>query len=147
MTDEIAYITQHFNKNTTFTPLVYLNEAYYLDSFNNIRKVFLRVDREQLHIMKQSSNGIFTSAKLSGLKFVYVYDVLPIVRNHSELCNLRLVFNCAEQEIDIKLYFKKREELLSVIITLRRITKNYVNEIRFLLNDIENYEKYYILMP
>jgi hypothetical protein len=58
-----------------------------------------------------------------------------------------LVFNCAEQEIDIKLYFKKREELLSVIITLRRITKDYINEIRFLLNDIENYEKYYILMP
>ena len=58
-----------------------------------------------------------------------------------------MIFGCAEEEIDLRLNIKKREELLSVIVTLRRLTKNYVNEIRFLLNDIVDVEKYFIVMP
>ena len=72
---------------------------------------------------------------------------MPLVKTNSELCNLRLVFNCAEQEVDVKFYFKKREELISVLFTLRKITKNFVNEVRFMLSDLEHYEKYYIVMP
>jgi hypothetical protein len=147
LTDQVTHISQHFNKNTDISSLVYLDEAYYLDNFNNIRKTFIRVDRGSIHVMKKISAGIIISAKLADLSYVYIYDVQPIVKNHMELCNLRLVFGCSERRVDLKLYYKKREELLSVIITLRRITKIYVNEIRFILNDIDHLEKHYIVMP
>jgi hypothetical protein len=147
LTDEVSYISPHFNRNTCFSSLIYLEEAFMLDYFNNIRKVYIRIDRDSLHVLKKSSTGIFISAELGQLKLVYIYDVLPLVKTHAELCNLRLVFSWGESEVDLKLYIKKREELLSVIITLRRITKNYVNELRFLLNDIEYYETFFISMP
>jgi hypothetical protein len=85
LTDEIGHITQHYNEGTNYTAAIYLDEAYYLDPFNNIRKVYLRVDRENLHVMKEKSSGIFVSAHLSGLKFVYIYEVMPIVKTHAEL--------------------------------------------------------------
>jgi len=72
---------------------------------------------------------------------------MPLVESHAELCNLRLVFNSAESEIDLKIYFKKREELLSVIFTLRKINKNCMNELSVFFNDVEFYEKYLINMP
>lgn len=64
LTDQVTYISQHFNKNTDFSPLVYLDEAYYLDNFNNIRKVFIRIDRGSIHVLKNNSTGILISAKL-----------------------------------------------------------------------------------
>ena len=147
LTDETNKISLHFSKNSNITPAIYWEEAFYLDSFSNMRKVYLRVDRESIHILKKKSNGIFISAPIRMLKFVYIYDVLPLVKTHEKLCNLRLVFNCAENEIDLKLYFKKREELLSVIFTLRSIARDSVNEIRFLLNEFNNFREYFIVMP
>ena len=147
LSDETSKISQHFSKNSNITPAIYCEEAFFLDSFSNMRKVYLRVDRESVHILKKKSNGIFISASLRMLKFVYINDVLPLVKTPEELWNLRLVFNWAENEIDLKLYFKKREELLSVIFTLRSIARNSVNEIRFLLNEFENFSEYFIVMP
>ena len=97
LSDEIAHVTQHFNKHIFFSSLIFSEDGYYFDSYNNIRKVNVRVDRDSIHILKDFSNldkdgknlsssaGLFISAPLKGLKFVYVYDVLPIVRTHSEL--------------------------------------------------------------
>ena len=53
ITDEINHITQNFNQGTNYSSAIYIEEAFYLDSFNNIRKVFLRVDRENLYVMKE----------------------------------------------------------------------------------------------
>ncbi|CAI2367775.1 unnamed protein product [Moneuplotes crassus] len=147
LTEQINHVINHFNENSVFSSLVYSDEAYYFDSFNNIRKVHIRIDRDSLHILKNSCTGIIISAYLKDLNYCYIYDVLPIVRNHAELCNIRLIFKCATKKIEIRLNYRKREELLSVIITLRRITKNYLNEMRFILNDTQYLEKYYILMP
>lgn len=93
LTDEVSHITPHFNKNSNFSSLIYLEDAFMLDSFNNIRKIYIRIDRDSVHILKKSSTGIFVSAELAQLKLVYIYDVLPLVKTHAELCNLRLVFS------------------------------------------------------
>ena len=72
---------------------------------------------------------------------------MPLVKTNSEFYNLRLVFDCAEKEVDVKLYFKKRGELISVLFTLQKIIKNFENEVRFMLSDLEHYKKYYIVTP
>ena len=39
ITDEINHITQNFNQGMNYSSAIYIEEAFYLDSFNNIRKV------------------------------------------------------------------------------------------------------------
>jgi len=92
LTDQINNIVQHFDSNSKFSSLVFLDEAYYLDSFNNMRKIFIRIDKESLHILKNNSTGIIISAYLKNLNYVYIYEILPLVKNHSELINIRLCF-------------------------------------------------------
>ena len=53
ITVEINHITQNFNQGTNYSSAIYIEEAFYLDSFNNIRKVFIRVERENSLLNKK----------------------------------------------------------------------------------------------
>jgi len=64
LTDQVTHIVTHLNENSVFSSLVYIDEAYYLDNFNNMRKVFLRIDKDSIHLLKNNSTGIIISAKL-----------------------------------------------------------------------------------